>query len=110
MTRRRELLARLRRLGNEKGSSGSPEVRERCYELFLDEVSEVASYRLLAAADDNMLYILFSAWCSWACDGLDFDGRQRMIVSSFPLLPQMKGPGQIINETKAENVLSIFGG
>lgn len=110
MTYRRELVARLRRLGYEKESTGDSEVKERCYHLFLDEAKELVSERLLANTDDNMLYILYSRWTTWCCDELSHDERQQMFMASIHVMPTVKRPASVIETPKAENVLSIFGG
>lgn len=110
MTYRRELVARLRRLGYEKESIGDSEVKERCYHLFLDEAKELVSERLLANTDDNMLYILYSRWTSWCCEELSYEDRQQMIMACFPLLPTVKRASSVVESPKAENVRSIFGG
>lgn len=110
MPYRKEILSRLRRLGYEKESTGNAEVKERCYNLFLDETDELVSGRVLANTDDNMLYILYSRWTYWCCDELSYDERQQMFLASILIMPTIKQAKSVIEEPRAENVLSIFGG
>lgn len=109
MLYRKEILSRLRRLGYEKESTGDAEVKERCYNLFLDETEELVSGRVLANTDDNMLYILYSRWASWCCDELNYDERQQMFLASIHVMPTLKKAESVIEQPRAENVLSIFG-
>lgn len=110
MTYRRELLSRLRQQNHEKGSTGDSDTKERCYHLFLDEAKNLVSERLLAHADDNMLYILYSRWAHWCCSELSYEDRQQMFLASFIVMPSLKRPESVLEEPSSENVLSIFGG
>jgi hypothetical protein len=52
---------------------------------------------------------LYSRWASWCCDELNYDERQQMFLASIHVMPTLKKAESVIEQPRAENVLSIFG-
>ncbi len=102
-----ELKARLRKASVKAKLPGSAENKEKCIDLFLEEVSQLLAFKLLAAVDDDTLYRLYYRWLQWNTKGMDAQQRQQLLVESVVFMPPLTAK---MPPPKADNVVSLFGG
>lgn len=70
-----KILARLRTMSVTRGDPGSPAAREEAIKLFLDEFSEVLSYKVMDKISDAELRLHFVNWADAVISGVSPDDR-----------------------------------
>ncbi|PHR11555.1 MAG: hypothetical protein COA41_20085 [Sphingopyxis sp.] len=81
-------LARLREMSVSNGDKGSPASRERAITLFLDEMREVVSVKVIDRLSDSQLRLQYGKWLEAVIEGHKVEERIDWLASCFTLFPQ----------------------
>lgn len=83
----RDAMVKLRKISIIRNAPGSAASRESTITKFLEELSEILTYRAINRLDDNYLWYSYSRWTEAVTGGSDMEERIEWMIRCIHLLP-----------------------